>query len=329
MFIYKPTLYIPFKDIETVAFDRVGGAVGVTRSFDLKITMKPLDGDTRREYVFAQIDKEEHAKLSQYLRDKQTIKVRDLHPPTHLPSFHLLKGVFDPHLPTWFIHPPTHPPTHHLQVIDDKPVSQAKIDRMLDEEEEGGEEDDDDEEDEDYKGEDSGSGGSGSDSDGGGSDSSSGAEMVEESDLEEMGGGKKKKKAKALPKKKKKQSKGEESGSGSEDSDASDDDEDGGGGGKKKKRKGGKEAAAKGKKKRAKKDPNAPKKGLSAYMLYAGSVRAEVVEAVRISTHPPTTYLPMNTSSKQQLLRSSLHQPTHPPTHLLHQHRTRASRSRR
>lgn len=28
IFIYKPTLYIPFKDIETVTFDRVGGAVG-------------------------------------------------------------------------------------------------------------------------------------------------------------------------------------------------------------------------------------------------------------------------------------------------------------
>jgi hypothetical protein len=40
----------------------------VTRSFDLKITMKPLDGDTRKEYVFAQIDREEHAKLSQYLQ---------------------------------------------------------------------------------------------------------------------------------------------------------------------------------------------------------------------------------------------------------------------
>ena len=44
-----------------------------------------------------QIDKEEHATLSQYLRDKQTIRV-----------------------------------------IDDKPVSQAKIDRMLEEEEDGG-----------------------------------------------------------------------------------------------------------------------------------------------------------------------------------------------
>lgn len=30
IFIYKPTLYIPFKDIETVAFDRVGGAVGAS-----------------------------------------------------------------------------------------------------------------------------------------------------------------------------------------------------------------------------------------------------------------------------------------------------------
>ena len=28
MFIYKPTLYIPYKDIETVTFDRVGGSVG-------------------------------------------------------------------------------------------------------------------------------------------------------------------------------------------------------------------------------------------------------------------------------------------------------------
>lgn len=32
IFIYKPTLYIPFKDIETVAFDRVGGAVGAYKS---------------------------------------------------------------------------------------------------------------------------------------------------------------------------------------------------------------------------------------------------------------------------------------------------------
>ncbi|GAB5035313.1 fact complex subunit ssrp1 [Nannochloropsis oceanica] len=241
MFIYKPTLYIPFKDIESVAFDRVGGAVGVTRSFDLKITMKPLDGDVRREYVFAQIDKEEHATLSQYLRDKQTIRV-----------------------------------------IDDKPVSQAKIDRMLEEEEDGGEdEDDDDEEDESYKGQDSGSEGNGGSGSGGdGSDdsdgSSSGAEMVEESDLESMTGRKKEKKSKAGEGKKKREKKGK--GNDDDDSDSgndSDSDEEGGG---KKRKKGGKAAGLTkgGKKKRAKKDPNAPKKSLSGYMLFTQASREQL-----------------------------------------------------
>jgi hypothetical protein len=55
MFIYKPTLYIPFKDIESVSFDRVGGAVGVTRTFDLRVLLRSLDGDVRREYIFAQV----------------------------------------------------------------------------------------------------------------------------------------------------------------------------------------------------------------------------------------------------------------------------------
>eukprot|EP00624_Nannochloropsis_granulata_P005174 evm.model.NODE_36432_length_17199_cov_28.734461.7 len=245
MFIYKPTLYIPFKDIESVAFDRVGGAVGVTRSFDLKITMKPLDGDVRREYVFAQIDKEEHATLSQYLRDKQTIRV-----------------------------------------IDDKPVSQAKIDRMLEEEEDGGEEDEDDEDDESYKGQDSGSEGSGGSGSGGdGSDdsdgSSSGAEMVEESDLEEMTGRKKEKKSKAGGGKKKKEKKEKKSKGGDEDEDeddsGSDSDSDEEGGGKKRKKGGKASGLTKGeRKKRAKKDPNAPKKSLSGYMLFTQASREQL-----------------------------------------------------
>ncbi|EWM23164.1 fact complex subunit ssrp1 [Nannochloropsis gaditana] len=231
MFIYKPTLYIPFKDIESVSFDRVGGAVGVTRTFDLRVLLRPLDGDVRREYIFAQIEKEEHANLSQYLRDKQTIKV-----------------------------------------IDDKPVSQAKIDRMLEEEEEGGEEEDEeDEEDESYKGEESGSEGSGSEGseEGGSDDSSSGAEMVEESDLEEMTGIKKEKSSKGGKKKK-------EKGSGEEGSEEEEEEEsDAGTGGKK--RKGKKEKAGPGKKKkRAKKDPNAPKQALSAYMLFTQASREAV-----------------------------------------------------
>jgi structure-specific recognition protein 1 len=90
----------------------------------------------------------------------------------------------------------------------------------------------------------------------------------EDSDLEDY--------AKSKKKKKKKAKKAESSS----DDDSDDSDDDGGDGGKssKKRRKKGSGKGDKSPKKKAKKDPNAPKKSLTAYMIFSTSMRPTIKE---------------------------------------------------
>lgn len=64
LFLPKPALHMLFSDISQAVFSRVGPS-GTSRTFDLKIALRS-GGDTG----FSGLDKEEYARLEQYLREK-------------------------------------------------------------------------------------------------------------------------------------------------------------------------------------------------------------------------------------------------------------------
>jgi hypothetical protein len=103
LFVAKPTLYIPYKDTEAVEFERLGGTQsketvdlfsstmaagggltpgwvpGVTRNFDMRITMKAGDESRKeRDLLFGQIDNAEYPGLVKFLKVRvHTRGVRD------------------------------------------------------------------------------------------------------------------------------------------------------------------------------------------------------------------------------------------------------------
>ncbi|CDW51994.1 FACT complex subunit SSRP1 [Trichuris trichiura] len=63
MFIHKPPLHIRFEDVASVHFDR---SDVITRSFDFEVTVK-----SGMSYTFTSIEKEENAKLYEYVNEKR------------------------------------------------------------------------------------------------------------------------------------------------------------------------------------------------------------------------------------------------------------------
>ncbi|AMD22080.1 HGL260Cp [Eremothecium sinecaudum] len=66
MFLTKPTLYIPFQDVNTVNISRAGQATTSSRTFDLEIVLRSNKGST----TFANISKEEQQLLENFLKSK-------------------------------------------------------------------------------------------------------------------------------------------------------------------------------------------------------------------------------------------------------------------
>jgi structure-specific recognition protein 1 len=64
LFLPKPPLHMPFTDVSLVLFSRVGRS-DTSRTFDMKVSFRK-GGDVQ----IAGVDKEEHARLEQYLREK-------------------------------------------------------------------------------------------------------------------------------------------------------------------------------------------------------------------------------------------------------------------
>ncbi|CAM9398979.1 unnamed protein product [Ectocarpus fasciculatus] len=73
IFIHKPTCIIGFDEIESVEFQRYGGAqgAGVTRNFDLCVAPKSVAGETAKPYVFSGIDRSEYSSLYSFLSTKK------------------------------------------------------------------------------------------------------------------------------------------------------------------------------------------------------------------------------------------------------------------
>eukprot|EP00903_Cladosiphon_okamuranus_P016677 g15378.t1 len=73
IFIHKPTCIIGFDEIESVEFQRYGGAqgAGVTRNFDLCVAPKSVAGETAKPYVFSGIDRSEYTSLYSFLSTKK------------------------------------------------------------------------------------------------------------------------------------------------------------------------------------------------------------------------------------------------------------------
>ncbi|CAM9183918.1 unnamed protein product [Choristocarpus tenellus] len=73
IFIHKPTCIISFDEIDAVEFQRYGGAqgAGVTRNFDLCVSLKSVAGEARKPYTFSGIDRPEYDSLYEFLRTKK------------------------------------------------------------------------------------------------------------------------------------------------------------------------------------------------------------------------------------------------------------------
>ncbi|CAM9671553.1 unnamed protein product, partial [Laminaria digitata] len=73
IFIHKPTCIIGFDEIDSVEFQRYGGAqgAGVTRNFDLCVAPKSVGGETTKPYVFSGIDRSEYTSLYSFLSTKK------------------------------------------------------------------------------------------------------------------------------------------------------------------------------------------------------------------------------------------------------------------
>ena len=72
IFINKPTIIIPFEDVDFIEFKRYEPvANSATRNFDLVINVRAAAADETKEYVFLSIDRSEYAPLFDYLSSKE------------------------------------------------------------------------------------------------------------------------------------------------------------------------------------------------------------------------------------------------------------------
>jgi structure-specific recognition protein 1 len=241
VFIHKPPVLIRFNEVENIEFQRYAGGQGSTRNFDLAVFLKASAtvGDAKQEYLFSGIDRSDYTGLYTFLSSKN-MNIKNLE-----------ESVMDP--------------------VATAPVYNE--DEIYGGPDEGMEEES---EDESYDAkaaakDDEGSGSESEDID----DEDLGSEIDDalDSDLEEARKGKSKKKRKPAD--------------DDDDVDDDDDDVDDGDESPKKKKKKKSKAAPKAapkdnspKKaaKKPKKDPNAPKKPMSNYMLFMNANRARIKE---------------------------------------------------
>ncbi|PRT54005.1 FACT complex subunit POB3 [Wickerhamiella sorbophila] len=72
VFVSKSPVYIPFSEIATIQFSRVGGTVSSSRTFDMTITLRGTAGD----HQFSNIYREEQQGLDTFFRSKN-VKVKN------------------------------------------------------------------------------------------------------------------------------------------------------------------------------------------------------------------------------------------------------------
>ncbi|KAL7494445.1 hypothetical protein ACHAWT_003270 [Skeletonema menzelii] len=79
IFIHKPAVLIRFDEIESVEFQRYAGGQGSTRNFDLSVTLESTPGDnlSAKEYTFSGIDKTNYSALYSFLSGKK-IKIKNI-----------------------------------------------------------------------------------------------------------------------------------------------------------------------------------------------------------------------------------------------------------
>ncbi|TIA87480.1 hypothetical protein E3P99_03137 [Wallemia hederae] len=65
-FVTKQPIYIPFNDIQSAQFSRVGGAISSSRTFDLRVVQR-----SGGENIFSGINREEHEPLEEFLTSKK------------------------------------------------------------------------------------------------------------------------------------------------------------------------------------------------------------------------------------------------------------------
>jgi structure-specific recognition protein 1 len=78
IFIHKPTIFIKYKDILTIEFQRYDGQMGRSHTFDLCVSCRSVGGEAPREWTFSSIDKHEYTRLLAYLHGKQNIEVKNM-----------------------------------------------------------------------------------------------------------------------------------------------------------------------------------------------------------------------------------------------------------
>lgn len=72
LFVPKPTVYIPYSEVSSVKFSRVGGSVSSSRTFDMTIVLRSGAG----EHQFSNIAREEQSSLESYIKSKN-IKIKN------------------------------------------------------------------------------------------------------------------------------------------------------------------------------------------------------------------------------------------------------------
>jgi len=79
VFIHKPPVLIRFEEVDSVEFQRYAGGQGSTRNFDLCVSLKRAaeDGPQNREYIFSGIDRSDYAGLYSFLSGKK-IQIKNL-----------------------------------------------------------------------------------------------------------------------------------------------------------------------------------------------------------------------------------------------------------
>jgi structure-specific recognition protein 1 len=72
VFIHKPPVLIRFDEVESVEFQRYAGGQGTTRNFDLCVRLEKIAGDTSsKEYTFSGIDRSDFDGLYSFLSGKK------------------------------------------------------------------------------------------------------------------------------------------------------------------------------------------------------------------------------------------------------------------
>ncbi|OEU20514.1 SSrecog-domain-containing protein, partial [Fragilariopsis cylindrus CCMP1102] len=79
IFIHKPPVLIRFNEVESVEFQRYAGGQGSTRNFDLCVTLKASAASisNQQEYVFSGIDRSDYTGLYNFLSTK-SIRIKNL-----------------------------------------------------------------------------------------------------------------------------------------------------------------------------------------------------------------------------------------------------------